>query len=629
MSKETIRELLEHKKHFYENYGIKLKQPNQEIIAYLSSTFNRELISIIYANRYETVEELKQYLDTKVADLVSKDFLSQFPDINKAKELILSAIRNNEKILVVTDYDVDGVTSAVLAYKMLLYLFEYDNFHVIINKREYGNGINDVIRDQIIDLHKEFNFNLLITADHGSHDASNIKKIKEATRCKAIVTDHHLFSYEDGTAPLTIADAFINPQRDDCKIGKKITGANVLYFTLLYVFLYYLDEDLNQDPNYKKFYPDIPNMNKIDYYYYLITYVGLTIISDSVSVRYYVNKKFLIKALSTLNSRQVKHDTFWTVVLEHLGMNYYIDEVVLAFNVVPALNSPGRIDNPRLSFELMTSEDIDVARILLNDTLEVNNKRKEKQVRAKTVADKEVFENGKVYVAVIEDSSGIQGIAANNILFSNDYEIVICFTRQKDKDGNTILIGSGRSRSPTSNLVEILDELYEKYGIIINHGGHAQAAGVKIEDRLSEFYQALTEITNKLEFKKEDYLYVDDIIISNKKLVTSFMDVKEAGPYGMDNPVPTFASDVTLVAYRIIKKPGARYLLMDVKLSEISNFTVKVFYTLKDNEDDLIIGLKQAKRLLIVYSLNLSLYMGQKKVQLAAESIKIVETRED
>jgi single-stranded-DNA-specific exonuclease len=603
--------------HIAEDLGkdnIVFRELNKEVYDSLETLHNRELVRKIYSGRYTDKGDLEKYLNTKLSDIINKEFLSQMTDIGKAARVITRHLEKGNRILYVTDYDVDGITSAVIAHKFTKYVYEHDNFEVLVNKREYGNGINNTITDKIISIYKHQPFDLLITADHGSHDKNNLTRLKNELGVDIIVTDHHLI--EDESSPLNVVDAFVNPQRPENNgFLKNITGANVLYFTLLHAWF----RLIKRNPELENFVKQFENINtetKWDYIYYLINYVGLTVISDTVDLKCYVNRKLLIKALSTINSKRIKHDTFWTLVKDEISDSYFIDETVLGFGIIPVLNTPGRIDNPRMSYELMTIENIEIAKMLYKDILVLNDTRKNIQHTALKKDNVIKYENDKVCVVLAEDTDGVQGVIANNILFSGKHKLVVCFTKQIN-NGEEVYIGSGRLKVEEANLKEIVDNIDKKSDLVISHGGHKAAIGIKIKPDLKKFYELLVEEVDKIkEFEKEEQIEIDEYIYSNKKIFTSIYDVRAAGPYGMGYPQPVFVSDVYLHSYRVFNKNGKTYINAKVKLSVLSNFMLNLFYAVPDKEKHLVSDLKTASKLRLVYNISINTYMSTNTVLL-------------
>ena len=126
--------------------------------------------------------------------------------------------------------------------------------------------------------------------------------------------------------------------------------------------------------------------------------------------------------------------------------------------------------------------------------------------------------------------------------------------------------------------------------------------------------------------EKEEKIYVDDFVMSNKKLIVNTFDTREASPYGIGFERPLFFSEMYIDAYRIYNTKNGTFFSAKVKLSKISDFRVSLFYTVKKNEKDSFIEqLKYSKKLQTVYSVNIDRYMNKNKLQLNAEKVWLVQ----
>ena len=576
---------------------IELSPHNETLYENLNSYFSSNIIKKILANRYNDMESVKKYFNTKLSEIINKDFIeNELPDVTISTPIINKHIEENNKILLVTDMDVDGVTSAAIGHKMLEDVLEYSNFEVIVNKRVNGNGINSVLTDEIINYCKQdTSVKLMILSDHGSHDKENLTIIKEATGIDIIVTDHHLFTEDE--APFNM-DAFINPQRWDT-ILTDMTGTGVLYFVLLHAR--FVKGDISEDI-----------LNKI---YYLLIYVGLTLISDCMDLKNYINRKILIKTLSDLNNRRLDFDPFWQFIIRQNSSTYMIDETTLGFNVIPMLNSPGRIADARYSYEIMVAKSVDMVEKLYRDIQEINESRKSKQSRALVSKKKTEFSDGVIKIMCIDDSEGVQGIIANNVMNNEGYKIVLVFTKKRRNDGY-ILIGSGRSQEEGLNLGDLVTEVANKSDLVLSHGGHAKAIGVKINDDLESFYKLLKAEVDKNKVEEKKITYIEDYIFSTKKLLLTIFDVIDTGPYGIGFEKPLFCSDFIVDSYRIFKRDKI-LLSFKVKFNKNSNSSVSVFYTIKQKDlEEVEEHLKKGSIARLVYNFNVNTYRNKNKILL-------------
>ena len=130
-------------------------------------------------------------------DEISNPF--NMANMDKAAELISSAIEEGEKITVYGDYDCDGVTATVILYGYLEAVGAEADWY--IPSREEGYGLN---ADAIKKLAKN-GTRLIVTVDNGISAADEAELIYELGM-RLIITDHHQIPEK-----LPMADAIINP----------------------------------------------------------------------------------------------------------------------------------------------------------------------------------------------------------------------------------------------------------------------------------------------------------------------------------------------------------------------------------------------------------------------------------
>jgi len=582
--------------------NIVIDKTNMEMKEFLDRHYSSYLQQNVISNRYKTTEHLTKYYDTKLEDILTKEFIEDnMPEVKISTPIILDVIKNNKKLIHSHDGDCDGITSGAIVSKMLKGLFDYDNFEIFTSSRNDGYGVNDKVTEAIL---KYKDISLVMTSDHSSSDRKNLTRIKEGLNCKVIATDHHLF--EEKTAPLNM-DVFVNPQRDTCsKDFKDLNGTHVIYYTLLHAFLS-SDIEVTED--------------KKNYYYYLLMYVGLTIISDCMDLKNYINRKIVIKMLTMMNSKHTKHDMFWKVTINRLRNSKIFDESTIGYNVSPIINSSGRLGIPRLGYELMVSEDLDTTMKLYDDITEVNKTRKERQDVA-VKSDKNLsYNDGKIYIGLMEGSEGVQGILSNTVMFNENYKVAIIFTRTKVKD-KYILQGSGRSQDENLHLKNILDNISKKHDIIITHGGHQKAIGIKIKDDMKLFYKILKEEIDKTNVKKIENFRVSSHIYSDKKLILNIFDMIDIGPFGIGFEKPNFVSDFYIESYRVFKR-NKYFVTLKVKLDKTSRNSFTVFYNVKDKDiEEFDKGIMNHKYIRLVYTIGLNSYRNFNSILLNGIDMK-------
>src|SRR6185437_1295082 len=119
------------------------------------------LCHILVQRGIDSFQKAKDYFRPRLSQL-HDPFLMK--DMEKAVERILAAIKNNEKILVFGDYDVDGTTSVASMYRFLKKIYKSENIDFYIPHRyKEGYGVSKMG----IDYAKENDFGLIISLDCG------------------------------------------------------------------------------------------------------------------------------------------------------------------------------------------------------------------------------------------------------------------------------------------------------------------------------------------------------------------------------------------------------------------------------------------------------------------------------
>lgn len=192
-------------------------EPNKEKIQELSKKYNiNKLLSTILINRNIKDEDLEIFLNPTRLNF-HDPFL--MPDMNKAVDRIIDAIKNDEKIIIYGDYDVDGITSITVLKSFLAERgVKVDQY--VPNRIEEGYGLNKLAIDKIV----QDKYNLMITVDCG---ISGITEIEYANSLGlvTIVTDHHEVGEEIPNA-LAVVDAKRKDNKYPCR---DLAGVGVVF----------------------------------------------------------------------------------------------------------------------------------------------------------------------------------------------------------------------------------------------------------------------------------------------------------------------------------------------------------------------------------------------------------------
>lgn len=458
----------------------------------------RDVFSYLLSQRgLESEEEIYKFLNPSLKDLYDPFLLM---GMKEAVDRILVAIKNNERIWIFGDYDVDGITSIAVLIKYFESVgFERFNYYIPDREQEgYGLGVQGI--DAILDIGAE----IIITVDCGinAFEAADYAKQRGVD---LIITDHH--SVEER---LPNAYAVINPKRGRYPF-EFLAGCGVAFK---------LVQALAGD-SFPDIFPEI-----ID-----ITAVGT--VADVVPL--IDENRVLVK----MGLRMVKNKGLKTIIKNANKSPENLTSNDVAFSVAPTINSSGRIGNPSLAVELLVADDMAEINKMANSLRDLNIDRQEQGREIMEYALKNVEENidyGSHRVLVVRGENwhtGIIGITASRLTDIYSRPVIIL----SDNDGS--LKGSARSLTGISiyDIIERARDLLEKFG------GHDQAAGMQMApNMLEEFKEKIAVAAEDL---VEDHMLIPglniDACLEPRMVSREFLDrLDKLAPYGMDNPEPLF-----------------------------------------------------------------------------------------
>lgn len=532
----------------------KIKPINKQFYRLLLGLGLSEIEAKIFGTRY-TGEKTKEAVEAffKLQGHVTDKY--KLKNLKEASQLVCKHIKNKNRIIHLTDYDADGVTSASVLYLSFKNILKYDNCDVITNQRYNGNGITDKLLETVLKEHSSKPIDLIITADHGSSDEKSIKILREHN-IDVIITDHHLLP-ETGV-PLS-ANYFVNPQQPECEYNKTISGCGVAYFLIEAVM-----DVLTEDKTIT-----LSKEDK-DYMDFLRSIMSISLIADSMDLSDPNNRYYVKEGLHFLRSKS--KGTLYDVLNP---TENFINERFLSFNLVPLINAASRMGNSYNAFKFLTSTDEDKEENFKMLT-RINVKRKKKQAEL-MVGVKDQFilddDNLKVKIALAPKSLGINGVIAS--MLSNEFkQPSVIF----DDNGGDIISGSGRGYHKDFHMRDAYEAIAKRdKDIFIRFGGHAGAAGCSI---------------NKIKFKtfKEyfnDELEKQEIDVDNSKInfdyEVKFTEVDfellkkilNIGPYGQGWAKPVIKTRFPIKSSYCVGK-GKEHVIVTLKVKD--GHYIRAFY---------------------------------------------------
>jgi single-stranded-DNA-specific exonuclease len=472
--------------------------------------FSDILSHLIISRKYDVSEIDGIKNKQKIINLFKGD-----NDYQKASTLLLEAIRNNENICILGDYDVDGVC----ATSILIRYFNHINqkhFFYIPDRINDGYGASKKLFQKLLLKHPK----LIIMVDCGSTSNEAIDYLNQKN-IKSIIIDHHEIN-----KPYPKSNVIINPKKNSSDIEKSFFCATSLTF----FFVDFLIK--KSQSNFK-----LSN---------LLIYVLLATICDVMPLRK-INKTI---AQNTIDDFNLKDNIALNYIFDQLSLKKKISIDDLGFLIGPIINSGGRLNYPNYAVDLLSSDNKKIIKNRADKLIILNNKRKkiEQTILSEIDFEKIKKENKDIIIYYQKNlNEGIIGIIASRI---KDYfnKPTIVLTKS-----NNFLKASARSTT-SFNIGILIKSLLDK-NIIDKGGGHNMAAGFSmrkhnlklLEDYIQNEY--LKKILNTSDSNKYDMeLSVSAINIS------FFKDLNKLGPFGNFNPSPIFLiKNVKIIKSQIIK----------------------------------------------------------------------------
>ncbi|WP_455757276.1 single-stranded-DNA-specific exonuclease RecJ [Sulfurimonas sp.] len=479
---------------------------------------NNEIPILDKSTLYELLSSRFPCQNKKLSDIPNPALLQ---DGEKSAKRIANAIRNNEKITLVGDYDVDGVSSTAIMvdfFKQIPYPLEA----IIPNRFNDGYGVSPNILNRI-------DADLVITVDNG------ISAIEAANICKErnidlIITDHHT---PGDTLPH--AYAIVNPKVETCAVSdseevllgcqypfKEICGAQVAW-----LLLGLLKKELNLLINMKQF----------------LDILAIAIIADIMPL-IDINRTLVKEGLKVLMTSSRPS----SVIIKDFLNKASISSEDIAFQIAPRINSAGRLEDSQIALDFFTAKDTHTAYKKFELLGQLNDLRKETE----TECTKEALACANPHADIIVVSAqnwheGVVGIVAARLVEHFGKPSIVLSIE------NGVAKGSARSIGEVNiyELIKASEHLLTKFG------GHKMAAGLGLlEENIQKFTQSINESASKL--NKDDFLPKESVtgILKTNHIDLELLNIFEQfEPFGEANLRPRFLiRDAEVVSIKLMGK---------------------------------------------------------------------------
>jgi single-stranded-DNA-specific exonuclease len=513
--------------------------------------FNRGLREVATARRF---------LDAPLTDLHPPAIL---PGAAAAADRLWAAARDRRKITVYGDYDVDGVTGTAILFQALTLLGADVDFYVP-NRLDEGYGLNlEAVRQLAAAGTK-----VVVTVDCG---ICSLDEAVEARRLglELIVTDHH-----EHLAELPKADVLVHPRLPghDYPFGG-LSGAGVA-FKVAWLTCQRAEGAEKVSPRLKQFLLDA------------VALAAMGLVADVVPLhdenRVYV--KHGLHRLGTAPTIGLK------ALLETAGLDdaKAIRAEDVAFRLAPRLNAAGRLGCARLVVELLTSPSPHRAREIAT-YLETQNQQRQQIERKIAAQAREMVRDGPnrddaaIVLASTDWHAGVIGIVAGRLTEQLGRPVLLVALRD---DG----AGAGSGRSiPGFPLHHALAHCGEH---LLSHGGHAAAAGFRIQsDRVDPFRAQFCEYVARHfpDGPPAPTLTLDAEVPLSALTSGLLAQIDRLEPYGAQNPRPKFlVADVEIVGEPRRIGGGERHLTFRIRQGKTAMRAVA--WGMADRIDELLSG---------------------------------------
>jgi single-stranded-DNA-specific exonuclease len=565
-----------------------MKLPNQrwqiaagnaeKINALVQKTGLPPLIAQIILNRgIESSDRAQIYLNPELETLPSP--LEEFPDLASSVELLQNAIAAGETIAICGDYDADGMTSTALLLRALRHLgAEVD--YAIPSRMKEGYGINS----RIVEEFAEAGVGLILTVDNGISAYEPIALAVELGM-SVIITDHH-----DLPQTLPPADAILNPKLlPETSLYRGLAGVGVAYILAVTTA-----QQLGK----------LPGLT--DRLLELFTLGTIADLAPLVGV----NRRWLKRGLRKLPKSQLAGVQALMQVAGVSEEQKQLKPDDIGFRLGPRINAVGRIGNPQLVIEMLSTDDPGLALERAMQCEQINCQRQKlcEDIEREAVQHIETapidWQDSRVLVVVQPGwHHGVIGIVASRLV---ERYGVPTFIGTYEEDFSK-LRGSARGIEEF-HVFEALDSCRDLLG---KYGGHKAAGGFSLPaDNLEAFRERLRTFAHQcLQPEHLRPLIKVDAQAQFAQLTPElYQQIDSLQPWGIGNDFPVFwTANVRVLEQQVV---GKSHLKLSLNQAEGTGEIIKAIAWRWGSYFPL------PTRLDIAYKLRENCWKGQTRIEL-------------
>jgi single-stranded-DNA-specific exonuclease len=488
---------------------------------------------------------IHDFLECKLSALRDPELL---PGIPAAADRITAAVASQQPIVVYGDYDADGMTATALLLTCLRMLGAQVSYYVP-HRIDEGYGLND---EALRTLARK-GARMLITVDCGIASIDQAETARELG-LELIVTDHHQFGER-----LPQAAAIVHPRLPGTNYPfGELSGVGVA-FKLAWALCQRASQAKRVSPHMRSF---------------LMQAIGLAAIGTVADVVPLLDENRILvhHGLTSLKQRAPLGISHLMRVCK-LHEKPALDCEDIGFALAPRLNAAGRLGQAQLAVELLTTQNPERAMALAEYLHELNGSRESLERSIYLAANKQIQErcdlaaDAAIVLAGRGWHPGVIGIVAGRLAEKHHRPVVLIAL---DEVGVKPGVGSARS-IPGVDLHAALISCGE---YLLSHGGHAAAAGLRIDDsRVDGFRAAFLDcIACELNGGGSNgpmrlpELRIDGEVILSSLTANIVEEIERLGPFGHGNSRPMLcASNVSLAEPPKPIGNGGRHLALRLR----------------------------------------------------------------
>ncbi|KOR38596.1 single-stranded-DNA-specific exonuclease RecJ [Planktothricoides sp. FACHB-1370] len=518
------------------NHRWQIYSENPHLARELAKTTNLPpvLAQVLINRGIETPEGAEEFINPD--SLVLPPPIAEFPDLAKSVDLLHCSIASGQKIAICGDYDADGMTSTALLLRALRSLGARVDY-AIPSRMKDGYGINV----RIVEEFYQEGVSLILTVDNGISAVEPVKRARELG-LDVIVTDHHEVPKE-----IPPATAILNPKliREESPY-RGVAGVGVAYI---------LAVSLAQAMG--KAQPLIKPMREL---------LTLGTIAD-------------LAPLTGVNRRWVKWGLRQLPKSELAGIQALIqvsgadgngagskamkpDEI--GFRLGPRINAIGRIGDPQIIIELLTTDDMAVALERAMQCEAINQTRQQMcqdiEFEAIALIEEQQIDLKRDRVLVLLQPAwcekplwhhGVIGIVASRLVERYGVPVFICTYEDSERKQ---VRGSARGIPE----FDVFEALQFCHNLLHKYGGHRAAGGFSLAAKLvPDFHACLRMFANRcLDLNHlKPLIEIDSRLDFEQINLDLYRQIDALEPCGIENPAPVFwTPNVQVLEQRIVGK---------------------------------------------------------------------------